>query len=292
MRSALRRGIETLVLFAAACSSAPPAKDRVDPGIAIPVVQVPREARIGFPVARFSPVIGVETTPYEGAGRTATVPATGAAAAGGAAFGALHCLGLGPILVLPPVAVACVSLMAAGGAVVGTAQAERSAERAAKAAPMAATEVEIQMAEAKMQAMAAGLEFQQRLAEEMFRGSLGRGVMRAEMLPDHGPGSPSEPPRFVPGQDYVIEVALLELRATAPDIQDLRYRFILKARGRLVRVADGTLMDESIHEHTTGRATVEGWTEDGGRIVKMQFGVASMRIARTFLDRWIPAQPG
>ena len=290
MKSALRRGAGTLILFAAACSSAPPSKDRVDPGN--PAVQLPREARIGFAVARFSPLIGVETTPYESGSRTATVPATGAAAAGGAVFGALHCLGLGPVLVLPPVAVACVSLMAAGGAVVGTAQAERSAERAAKAAPVAATEADIQMAEAKMQAVAAGLEFQQRLAEGMFRVSRGRGATRAEMLPDQGPGSPSEPARYLPGPDYVIEVALLELRASAPDIQDLRYRFILKARGRLVRVADGIVMDEFIHEQTTGRATVEGWTEDGGRIVKMQFGLASMRIARTFLDRWMPARSG
>jgi len=288
MKSGLRRGVETLVLFAAACASAPPAKDQADPGK--PTVQLPREARIGFPVARFSPVMGVETRPYEG-GQTAKVPAAGAAGAGGAVFGALHCLGLGPALVLPPVAVACVSLMAAGGAVVGAAQAERAAERAVKAAPKAATEVDIQMAEAKMQAVAAGLEFQQRLAEQMFRGSLGRGAMRAEMLPDAGPRSPSESPRYALGQDYVMEVALLELRASAPGVQDLRYRFILKARGRLVRVADGTVMDESIHEHTTGPATVEGWTEDGGRIVKMQFGLASMRITRTFLDRWIPAQP-
>jgi len=290
MKSGLRRCVEPLVLFVAACGSTPPAKDRADP--VSPTVQLPREARIGFPVARFSPVIGVETKPYEGGGRTATVPATGAGAAGGAVFGALHCLGLGPVLVLPPVAVACVSLMAAGGAVIGTAQAERSAERAAAAAPKAASEAEIRLAEAKMQAVAAGLEFQQRLAEQMFRGSLGRGAMRAEMLPDHGPRSPSESPRYAPSQDYVIEVALLELRATAPDMQDLRYRFILRARGRLVRVADGTVMDESIHEQTTGPATVEGWTEDGGRIVKMQFGLASLRIARTFLDRWIPAQPG
>jgi hypothetical protein len=140
-----------------------------------------------------------------------------------------------------------------------------------------------------MKMIAAGLEFQQRLAEELFRGSLNRHMKRAEMLPDQGPTSPSDPPRYPAGPDYVIEVALLELQATAPALQNMRYRFILRARGRLVRVADGTVMEEFIQEQATDLGTVEKWTEDRGKPFQLQFERATWLIARAFLDRWIPA---
>jgi len=290
VQSSLKRCIAVfLVLTVGACGTAPntadsspppqapaqtpaPAPETAAPQKPAPdtPVEIPPDAKIGFAVGRFDPVIGLDSAP----GGSAAL-----GAAGGALGGAGVCLAAASGGFYPGIliAIACLPFGMVFGAAYG-----------AGSVPSSASTQDIQAAEARMQAASKTLALPAELDREMFRHTLSSGLKGVEELRDQGPASPTDRPRYRPGPDYVIEVALIDLRATTPAREDdLRYRYIVRARGRLVRVADGVVVDEFIKRQSTRLATVDQWTAEKGSVVASEFNSALQGIANAFIDEWL-----
>jgi hypothetical protein len=100
-------------------------------------------------------------------------------------------------------------------------------------------------------------------------------------LPDQGPTSLHDKPRYRGEGDYVLEISITERGIRSE--RSLR----VSARGRLIRLADNVLIREFTTTETTDYFSKEKWTEENGKLVYDELGAVLQRIARTSVDHWI-----
>jgi hypothetical protein len=165
------------------------------------------------------------------------------------------------------------------GAAIGAATSSNTAK--------SASSEKIRSAEDQMGSASKTLELPRVLAQAMARYAELTGLQGAEQLDGEGPVSLEAQPQYRPGPDYVVEITLLDLKATTPGSEDLRYRFLLRARGRLVRVAGNVVLDQFSFVAATREATVDQWTAEDGKVASAAFKDASLTVAEAFIDEWI-----
>jgi len=151
----------------------------------------------------------------------------------------------------------------------------------------AAPENNIATAEQRIASASKPVDPHRLLLESVQRYALGSGLSGLAALPDEGPQSLEDAPRYRGGPDYVVEVALTELRATTPGTAALPYYFRLSARGRLVRVADNEVVDTFISTAATNEGTVDEWAAENGKLLVEELGDALQRVGAAFMDEWI-----
>jgi hypothetical protein len=170
-------------------------------------------------------------------------------------------------------AIVCMPFGAAFGAIAG----------AIRAAP----EENVATAEQRIASASKSVDPHRLLLESVQRYARESGLSGLAALPDEGPQSPEDAPRYRGGPDYVVEVVLTELRATTPGSAALPYYFRLSARGRLVRVADNEVVDTFTSTAATSAATVDEWTAENGKLFVEELGDALQRVGVAFVDEWI-----
>jgi len=151
----------------------------------------------------------------------------------------------------------------------------------------AAPENNIATAEQRIASASKPVDPHRLLLESVQRYALGSGLSGLAALHDEGPQSLEDAPGYRGGPDYVVEVALTELRATTPGTAALPYHFRLSARGRLVRVADNEVVDTFISTAATNEGTVDEWAAENGKLLVEELGDALQRVGAAFMDEWI-----
>jgi hypothetical protein len=86
--------------------------------------------------------------------------------------------------------------------------------------------------------------------------------------------------------DTVIEISALELKAWSIGKKDLNFAFEISAFARLVRVRNNTVLDSFHIAYRSGLHSQQDWTEDGGKLLVVEFNQAYQKIAEQVLDEW------
>ena len=202
---------------------------------------------------------------------------------GGAAIGAAKGLGLGVLG-----AVGC--LGALGGCaecVVGCALAAATPYLTVRYAVDQATEGvapdTIEAAETAIKAVLTERKHQALARDALFRVATTHTGQKLVLLPDPGPTTSSEAPRYQPlaerGIDTVLEITVQRialrratgnsslLRISATDL-DPYLTLVVTTRRRLVRTADGTVLYDHAGEHTGQGATFPDWGAKGAQFLQ------------------------
>ena len=224
---------------------------------------LPPGAKLAVAAGRFNPTLALD------AARRGRVEGAGF----GSLEGIMACGQMGTNELGALFAIVCMPFGATVGAIWG-------AGRAAPEENVATAEQRIASASKPVDPHRLLLESVQRYARESDLSGLAA-------LPDEGPQSLEDAPRYRGGPDYVVEVALTELRATTPGTAALPYYFRLSARGRLVRVADNEVMDSFTSTAATNEGTVDEWTAENGKLIVEELGDALQRVGAAFVDEWI-----
>lgn len=249
MKSQSMRCISVLLMLAvAACGTAP------TPGSSKPEA-IPLGAKVAFAVGRFDPKLALDA---------------GSEAGRGAARGVDACANLGA---LGAIALVCMPFGALAGAIAGSSK--------------AATGESVATAEKRMAAASKALDLPPILAARLERYARESGVGGVVELRDEGPRSVEDQPRYRAGPDYVVEVSITDVKAATPGSAKLPYRFIISARGRLVRVADNLVVDEFVKRTGTNLRTVDQWTAENGEVISAELGGTVEHIAQSFIDEWL-----
>lgn len=222
--------------------------------------------RIGIAIARFAPAVAID----------AEVGGKGGGALYGAGRGALACLEIekgstGPGTGL--ITLICLPFGAAIGAAIGAAS--------------AASSDQIASARSRLGGPLSALDLQGELRQALDRyaARTGAGVQLFPMA--EGPVTPGETPRYPSAVDYVIEAAVSEIRVFTPGAKPLPYGFTFPVRARLIRTADGALLDSLSIEVETPTATVEQWLADEGKMMAHSIDAALDEAAETIIDEWL-----
>lgn len=229
----------------------------------------------------------------------------------GAAAGALGGVGFcGYFVWLPPLALACLPVGAAAGAVAGGAlggvafEKENSPEGRERAVRQRAFDEQTaarqrtfdeqtadrKAAEGHVAAVVHPVDLNSLLLEEARRYARKSDLGDIPELLDQGPESPDDHPKYQTRQDYVLEIVLTERTVVvAGSNASPRYQLGFSARGRLIRVADNAV----VHVFTTHEAThyesEDVWTANNGALLIAELSSALRNIAKTAVDQWTRA---
>jgi len=232
--------------------------------------QLPPGAKVALAAGRFDPLLGLD----------AKIRGRGEGGATGALGGAAMCFraGSGGDWVDVLLALACLPFGVTYGAVTG--------------ATGAAPEANVVRAEQEIASASKTLDLQGRLVGRVQRYATERGIGGLSQLADEGPQSMEDTPRYRVGPEYVIELAVTEVRATTPGSVALPYGFVVSARLRLVRVPDNVVVDTFTSRRGIDARTVDEWTADSGKLLAEQFGVALQQISEDVVDELFPLYRG
>lgn len=223
--------------------------------------RIDSQSRIGLAVGRFAPALSVD-----GDARPGQYALRGALS-GGAQCGVFSTLGGLPGLVL---GLACLPFGLTIGAVAG----------AQRAAPSR----DVDTAKSEIQSVAKELDLAPLLAAELERYARSRDIAGMALLPDQGPRTPDEEPRYSGPVDIVFEFSITEIKATTPASAELPYRFIVSAKGRLIRVRDHAVLEQLSTSMTTGAASVGYWTADAGAALLTELRGLMQKLAQSSLE--------
>lgn len=255
----LKRHVVPLVLVLQAavtsCGTAP--RQTLDGG----AVHIDSQARIGLAVGKFAPALSLD-----GDARP------GQYALRGALRGAAECTAFSELGGLPGLVLglACLPFGLTIGAVAGAQQAAPGGEADA--------------AKSEIRSVAKDLDLAPLLAAELERYAKSREIAGIVPLPDQGPRTPGEEPRYSGPVDIVLEFSITDVRATTPASAGLPYRFIVAAKGRLVRVRDHAVLEQVSTRMATGAAAVGYWTADGGAALLAELRTLMQKLAQSSLE--------
>jgi hypothetical protein len=222
--------------------------------------RLPPGSRIAFAVGRFDPQLSVEGDSREGSH-----------AGGGALHGAHACMQGGTPAAI---ALACLPFGLLIGAIAGSSG--------------AATQETTSEAQGKLAEASKALALPPALASRVASYVRSMGIEGPGLLYDQGPLSAADDPRYpATAGDYVVEIALTEIRATTPASAKVPYRFIVVARGRLVRVADNTIVDTFTKRVGTNLRTVDNWTANGNALMTLELNAIMATLAEAYADEWV-----
>lgn len=222
--------------------------------------------RIGIAVARFAPAVSID----------AEVGGKGGGALYGAGRGALACLEIekgstGPGTGL--ITLICLPFGAAIGAMIGAGHAASSDQIASARSRLGGPLTTIELQEELRQAI------------ERYAAKTGASVQLFPMA--EGPVAPGETPRYASVVDYVIEAGVSEIRVFTPGSKDLPYGFAFPVRARLIRAADGVVVDSLSIDVETPTATVDHWLAEDGRMMARAIDAALDEAAEALIDEWL-----
>lgn len=266
LRSAYRIGTRgacaLLSLSIAGCASVPSEQAR---GVARHRDAVTGEHRIGVALGRFVPPVAAD----------AEVTGKGGGTLYGAGRGAVACLelergssGFGAGLVT----LVCLPFGAAIGALAG--------------AYGSASGDEISTGLGRLDHALATLDLQAALGRAIDHYA-DRTDIRAQFFPlSDGPAAVGDLPRYPPTTDYVFEAAVTEVRLVTTGAKELPYGFQFQVRARLIRSADGAVLDTLAFSVATPARTLDEWLADKVAALARAIDTALAEAAEAIVDEW------
>lgn len=241
-----------LVFFAAGCSSIPPAA----------LQSVPRTAHFAYATGKFDPKLSART------------PSVGLGAVGGAVGGASSCAipGVGPDPFTGLIFLVCAPFGLAIGAVAGASKTSNSNRQF--------DAIEPSMASTALKA----LDLQTLLSLEVASYAKKNGINGLRELRDKGPISATDHPRYDAGPDYVIELAVTNVGPESPSALHLPYAFVVSAVGRLVRVADNSVVDSFSRSIRTDSRRLDQWRVED---LRAELHRVTRLLAQSYIDEWL-----